>query len=440
MDKAIAFHTSGSTGTPKTIEKTVASLRLDAQMLATAFSAIFDQQPTFVASIQTQHMYGKLWLETLQPLVNCPRHLEQVDGWETFFKCQEAYDKVVFITTPSFLAELVSHRHALAPKRNVLAIFTAGSMLRTELSQAVEALFGVSPIEIYGSTETGSIAWRQQCNGPSWTLFDGVTAEPTPDETLAVSSPFCVSTPYILQDRVRFEDERHFLLYGRTDRYVKILEHFVTLTDVEDGLRKHPYVADCHAVASPTDVTRIWMLVVPSEAGQQALLQHGYQGVTRTLRLEAGEHLPTYAVPRRIRFVRALPYTAQGKLPVSVTLPRLVVERQEPIVTQWELQGDALTVHFAYPHDALYFQGHFPNAPILPGVAQLFTVRNCIQQAFKVRVDGTIKRLKFQQPILPTQEVTLTVKRKTPKSFEFALQTAAGPCASGILSVRDAEA
>jgi 3-hydroxymyristoyl/3-hydroxydecanoyl-(acyl carrier protein) dehydratase len=117
----------------------------------------------------------------------------------------------------------------------------------------------------------------------------------------------------------------------------------------------------------------------------------------------------------------------------------LVVERQEPIVTQWEQQGDALTVHFAYPHDALYFQGHFPNAPILPGVAQLFTVRNCIQQAFKVRVDGAIKRLKFQQPILPTQEVTLTVKRKSATAFEFALQTAAGPCASGILSVREAE-
>ena len=437
MDKVIAFHTSGSTGTPKVIQKTVDSLRLDATMLASAFRAIFEQQPTFVASIQTQHMYGKLWLETLQPLVGCPRHVEQVDGWETFFKCQECYDKVVFITTPSFLAELVSHRHQLTPKRNVLAIFTAGSLLRTEVSQAVEALFGVSPIEIYGSTETGSVAWRQQCNGSSWTIFDGVTAVATPEETLAVTSPFCVSTPYILQDRVTFEDERHFLLHGRTDRYVKILEHFVALAEIEEGLRKHPYVADCHAVASPTDVSRIWTLIVPSEEGKTALIEQGYQAVTRTLRLEASTYVPSYAVPRRMRFVRTLPYTTQGKLPVSVVIPRFEVERQEPVVTQWDLQGETLAVRFAYPHDVIFFQGHFPNAPILPGVAQLFTVRHFIQQAFNVQVDGAIKRLKFQQPILPKQEVCLTVKRKTPTSFDFTLQTAQGPCASGILSVRE---
>ena len=94
-------------------------------------------------------------------------------------------------------------------------------------------------------------------------------------------------------------------------------------------------------------------------------------------------------------------------------------------------------MRFAYPHDVIFFQGHFPNAPILPGVAQLFTVRHFIQQAFNVQVDGAIKRLKFQQPILPKQEVCLTVKRKTPTSFDFTLQTAQGPCASGILSVRE---
>ncbi len=437
MNQVIEFHTSGSTGTPKVIQKSMASLHADATMLSKAFRAIFDQKPTFLASIQSQHMYGKLWLETLQPLSGCPRHAEQIDGWETFLKCQEQYDSVIFITTPSFLAELVAQRHHFTPNRNLLAIVTSGSLLRPEISAAVYDLFGVSPIEIYGSTETGSVAWRQQKNGPSWTIFEGVQAEATPDSTLSVQSPFCVSMPYILQDAVTFESERTFLLHGRKDRQVKILEHFVALADVEDGMRKHPYVADCHALASATDVTRIWMLVVPSEAGQKALIESGYQAVTRTLRLEASAWLPNYAVPRKMRFVRALPYTVQGKLPVSVTLPLFETERQAPVFEHWQVQGDELSARFTFPKDALFFQGHFPNAPILPGVAQLFTVRELIHAAFGVWADGSLKRLKFQQPILPNQVVTLSVKRKPTGSFDFALSTERGPCASGMITVRE---
>lgn len=437
MTDMIEFTTSGSTGTPKVIQKTKASLSLDAQMLAKAFHAIFSQKPTFISSIQTNHMYGKLWIDTLVPLLACPHHAERMDGWESFLKCQANYSSVVFITTPSFLAELVTQHHTFTPRKNVLAIFTAGSLLRPEVAQKTYELFGISPIEIYGSTETGSVAWRQQVNGEAWTLFDGVEASPTSDGALSVVSPFCVSTPYLLQDAVSFVDERHFMLYGRKDRHVKILEHFVSLTEVEEVMRKHAYVEDCYAIASPTDVARIWMLVVPSALGRAALIERGYQGVLHELHQEAKAVLPAYAVPRKVRFLRTLPYTEQGKLPVANLLPLFQSERQEPVVQQWQLHEATLTATFAYPADAIFFKGHFPNAPILPGVAQLFTVRQMIAQAFHVWVDGSLKRLKFQQPILPTQEVTLTVKRKDEKTFDFALTSESSVCASGLISTRE---
>jgi acyl-coenzyme A synthetase/AMP-(fatty) acid ligase len=437
LDKIVEFKTSGSTGTPKVIQKTMASLSLDAQMLAQTFSTIFNQHPTFIASIQTQHMYGKLWLETLQPLTGCPRHLEQIDGWETLLQCQARYTSLIFVTTPSFLAELIAQRQAFTPPKNIVAIITSGSFLRPELSAEVKATFGVSPIEIYGSTETGSIAWRQQACSEQWQIFVGVQATLTAQGTLSVDSPFCITRPFVVQDAVTFTDDSHFILHGRKDRYVKILEHLVALDDIESIACQHPAVAAACALASPTDVPRIWMMIVPSAAGCEMLATQGYQATTHALRQALAQTLPAYAVPRRFRFVRALPYTAQGKLPVATLLPAFMTERQAPVVFDWTFQKDHLAVTFTYPSDTCFFQGHFPNAPILPGVAQLFTVRAFIQQAFGVKVDGSIKRLKFQQPILPAQRITLNVQRKSATTFDFSLTSPSGPCASGVLTVRE---
>ncbi|MDO5463198.1 MAG: AMP-binding protein [bacterium] len=439
MNKVVVFNTSGSTGTPKVIQKTLASLSLDAQMLSRAFAEIFADKPTFVASIGSQHMYGMLWLETLVPLLEAPRHLEQVTSWETFLEVQKRYSSIVFVTTPSFLAELLAHPQMIPREHHIKAIFTSGSLLRPEISMGITELLGVCPIEIYGSTETGSVAWRQYARGDVWTVFDGVSVALAASGGLSVDSPFCVSTPYVLNDAVTFLDEtcRTFLYHGRLDRQVKILEHMVSLDAIEHEMGKCEWVDNCHAIASREGVARIWMLVVPSEKGREIARLQGYQAFARELRQFAAQVLPSTAVPRRFRCVSHLPYNAQGKLPQKDVLPLFESSRQSPLIASWSFQGETLEVIFAYPSDAIYFQGHFPNAPILPGVAQLFTVREMVARAFGVKVDGSIKRLKFQQPILPKQWVTLIVKRKDIKTFDFALQSERGACASGLLTVRE---
>lgn len=441
MERSVKFQTSGSTGTPKVIEKTIASLEADAQMLEMTFAEIFKNLPTFVASIGSQHMYGKLWLETLVPRLGAPRHTEQVTSWETFLEVQQRYPAIVFVTTPSFLAELIAHPQMIPSEHHIQAIITSGSLLRPEVSMAVYELLGVSPIEIYGSTETGSVAWRQQINGETWRVFDGVSLEMDASGGLAVRSTFCVSLPYVLKDAVTFLDEtrRTFHYHGRLDRQVKILEHMVSLDLVERKLAAYEGIDYCHAVASREGVARIWLLMVPSATGREVVRMQGYQAFARAVRQFASQILPTYAVPRKFRCVAQLPYNAQGKLPQKDVFPLFDVARQAPVVQRWEVASvdgmpQQLTTEFAYPADAVYFQGHFPGAPILPGVAQLFTVREMIARAFGCRVDGSIKRLKFQQPILPTQWVTLFVKRKDSSTFEFALTSERGACASGLLT------
>lgn len=81
-----------------------------------------------------------------------------------------------------------------------------------------------------------------------------------------------------------------------------------------------------------------------------------------------------------------------------------------------------------------YFQGHFPNAPVLPGVAQLdFAVKIAKRHLGfpkQLQIDK-VEVLKFQQVILPEQKVTLQIIKKSPLKFAFSYTSANQKHASG---------
>ncbi|MBV7297786.1 3-hydroxyacyl-ACP dehydratase [Enterovibrio paralichthyis] len=82
--------------------------------------------------------------------------------------------------------------------------------------------------------------------------------------------------------------------------------------------------------------------------------------------------------------------------------PTLLQEEASP-------SGTTLTVRMDAQLDV--FKGHFPDFPLLPGVAQIdFAVRYARQY---LAVDGEfvgMDAIKFQDPILPGSTVTLTLE------------------------------
>jgi acyl-coenzyme A synthetase/AMP-(fatty) acid ligase len=133
-----------------------------------------------------------------------------------------------------------------------------------------------------------------------------------------------------MNDSVEFVAPGRFTLLGRADRNVKILEKYVSLPEVEAALEKHAFVAKAHALASREAVPRIWALVEPTAEGKAALKRHGYGGTTALLKRET-PGLPSFAFPRRIRYVGAFPYNEQGKLVNAEVYPRLRSRYQEPV-------------------------------------------------------------------------------------------------------------
>lgn len=85
------------------------------------------------------------------------------------------------------------------------------------------------------------------------------------------------------------------------------------------------------------------------------------------------------------------------------------------------------------PKNLDYFNGHFPDAPILAGVVQLHWAVEYTKQAFNL-VDCEVVNLevlKFQVVIVPDQNLVLTLTRKSTNKVLFTYDSERGQHASG---------
>lgn len=75
-----------------------------------------------------------------------------------------------------------------------------------------------------------------------------------------------------------------------------------------------------------------------------------------------------------------------------------------------DLQACSLELLLYINENLAFFAGHFPEFPIVPGVAQLAWVVHFAQVYFNVEKPFTVvERLKFSSPILPGTQVKLTL-------------------------------
>lgn len=437
----VLFSTSGSTGDAKRIVRTEDSLRADARHLVQVFPEVWAVRPAVVASVRSEHMYGALWRVRAPAAAGSVVDDGLVFSVEELIAARARYGTFLFVTTPSFLEKALKHPDFPSLKGAFHAIVTSGSLLRGETALAVAETVGTCPLEIYGSTEAGTVAWRRRTSGEAWTVVADVSWRVTADGLLQVDSPYAMSRPFTMGDQVEFLGARQFLLKGRADRRVKILERFVSLSEVEAALSAHPHVSRVRVETFGDGVVRLGALIVASASGLALFAQEGSTAVAAALRAALRGAVPDVAVPRRFRLVRELPVNEQGKTTAAAVCAALSAWCREPAVLSWCATASSLTAELVFPADTECFRGHFPGLPVLPGVAQLYFLRHFARQAFPDWPDvPTFRRLKFQKVILPGARITLQVTRlEAPSaepgagSFSFSFAGANGPCATGVV-------
>lgn len=444
--------TSGSQGQPQAIPKTLAQLSAEVVALEETFAPQMGADSandalTIWATVSHQHIYGLLFL-VLWPLaagrpIGPKRLLYPEDILHTLSE-----QPCILVTTPAHLKRLGGHLDWSKVHAGLRLVFSSGGPLPSHVSVDAAHMLGVTPIEVFGSSETGGIAWRSQENAQQdWTPLKGVKWR-LKEGCLSISSPWMPDAAWWdTTDLAAATSSGSFRLLGRQDHIVKIEEKRISLTAIERALMATPWVQEAKVVVIPTAIgDRVGAVVVASQAGlavlhKQAQEQQahangqgqgqGRRALVKWLRDVLQTSCDPLALPKRWRFVAALPVDAQGKTPTRL-LTTLFAEPSEQTAAMPSMHTQAaptlpemppLRWLKREPQEALVcldiqpglsaFNGHFPQAPILPGVAQLDWALTLGQQCFSLPTALLrLEAIKFVKPVTPGTQVYLALSVK----------------------------
>lgn len=348
LDNEIVFFTSGSSGHAKAIVKTFAQLIIEVELLEQTFGEKVDghtsndqgfsrdacqqQNAIVMATVSHQHIYGLLF-KLLWPLwsgrylhlsvFSYPEHL--VQQIKTYQQGKYSQRKICLISSPAYYHRLLSDNVLVQVKDQFSVLFSSGGPLNNEVAINLKGALAKAPIEVFGSTETGGIAWRQRqaLDDEVWLAFSGIKCQNNnAEQRLALLSPYLITSDvsgnnwYQTDDRVELIDPQRFKLLGRTDRIIKIEEKRCSLDELGLCLLKHDWVKEAYVLLLTKQGKRdtLAAILVLSAEGKLALANEKKFSFDRQLKAHLKQYVEAIVVPRKFRYLENLPYNNQGKL------------------------------------------------------------------------------------------------------------------------------
>jgi acyl-coenzyme A synthetase/AMP-(fatty) acid ligase/3-hydroxymyristoyl/3-hydroxydecanoyl-(acyl carrier protein) dehydratase len=437
---SLSLCTSGSSGEPKRIDKTLRQLVNEVEALEQLWGAELGPA-CIIGSVATQHIYGLLF-RVLWPLcAGRPFVRKQLAFPEDLQRASREHPAFAWVASPALLKRMGDNLDwpALSAVRRV---FSSGGALPAEAAQSLHHRLQQWPTEIFGSSETGGIAWRQ--GHDLWQPFADVALSQDDDGALLIASPYLPAGHVEhTADAARIAADGRFELLGRLDRIVKLEEKRISLPMLEMALMAHEWVAEARLGVVQENRASLGALLVLTEAGLHALRNQGRRTLTEELRQHLSQHCEALALPRRWRLLRQLPLNTQGKLPQADVEALLLAPRPKaPEVLEQVVVDGEWSLQLAVPPDLAYFSGHFPRAPVLPGVVQVEWALNLGQQLMNLPEKfAGMEVLKFQQLVRPGDEVQLHLRFDPARGkLYFAYRNETATCSSGRILLEAAHA
>jgi acyl-coenzyme A synthetase/AMP-(fatty) acid ligase len=317
----LTLFSSGSTGEPKAIPKAWPQLEAELRVQM----ALWGERlagTRVLASVSHQHIYGLLFRILLPLCLGRPFDRRSIDYPEQLALQTAPW---CLIASPAFLSRLDPAIAAAGCR----LIVSSGGPLQVEDAHQARALLGQLPVEIFGSSETGGIGWRQRHQAQTpWTPLPGVEVRVGPDQSLLLRSPFLAEDDWLAcADRIALLGDG-FALLGRQDRVIKLEEKRISLDEVEARLQALAEVESAAVLPLLQGQRQILgAVLVLSEAGAARWDELGQGRFLLALRQQLRPWLEPVALPRSVRRVEQMPVNAQGKRP----WPQLKELFDEPI-------------------------------------------------------------------------------------------------------------
>jgi hypothetical protein len=297
------------------------------------------------------------------------------------------------------------------------------------VAKKTNAVFGFWPLEVYGSTETSGIAYRQSKNGMEWTPFDNAQISKNEEGCLVIRSPY-IKDPagFTTGDLADILPDGRFLLKGRADSIVKIEEKRISLPEVESRILQTGLVSDVCVVAMEDRRQYLAAALVLNSQGQEQFSGKEKAEINRYFTGYLLQFFENTVLPKKWRYLEALPLDAQGKkkkleieaLFAASSTPNFMHSisgmREIPREKVLEQGDDHVLLEFSVPPESAYFRGHFPEYSILPGVAQFEMVMRMASRYLGtgIHISG-FKRIKFSAIVRPGIPLRMKLNHRTEK-------------------------
>ncbi len=285
----VVFSSGGTVAAPRQYPHSSTALFQEAQELATHFSGT----ERVIVTIPVHHIYGFIFGVLIPHVLG----VSVVDArWSLLAGDNRPGSRDVVVAVP-FLWEKFARTHHLwgAGYRGVTSTAAIPDVVARTISAGPASLL----LEVYGSSETSGIGWRDHCREgeAGFELFPWW--EPVADGAVLQRSPRgeILSIP----DNVTWLAPRRLIPQGRRDTSVQVGGHNVDLSALRNRILELLPVDDC--ALRLDEYGRISAYMVASEQTDPAAMEQ-----------QLADILPDHELPRRISWGIEIPRDELGKL------------------------------------------------------------------------------------------------------------------------------